>query len=110
MTELQPLLDLLGGRFHRLPQIIAWLGAIQVALKFVNARLQKYLTTKMVEAATDIDSDNDIIWRDVLSARWYRITHFILDLVFRLKLPTLADFEHAIALQKQTARDLALAS
>lgn len=96
MSELQPILDLLGGKFHRLPQVLAWLFAIQTAFKFINACLQKYLTARMVEAAMNDDEDDDYFWRQLLARRWYRTANFLLDLVLRLKLPTQADYQKAV--------------
>lgn len=92
MNELQPLLDLLTGKFGWLPTVLGYMAAIRVPLKFVSARIQKNLTERMAAAAASQDPDDDRDFDALLRSRWYRITSFLLDLVFSFKLPTHADF------------------
>lgn len=91
MTELQPILDLLAGRFGWSPAVLGYIATTRLLLKFFSARLQRNLTARMVATAASADTEDD---RDFtfLSARWYRVTAFLLDLVFSFKLPTHADF------------------
>ncbi|MBC8095741.1 MAG: hypothetical protein H7Y43_08005 [Akkermansiaceae bacterium] len=97
MTELQPLLNLLGGKLGWLPAATAWLLAIQTAMKFINSRLQAFLTERMANIAASESSDDDEYFGAFLQRGWYRKLAFVLDLVFRLKLPTYAEFLKMLA-------------
>ena len=92
MTELQPLLNLLGGKFGWLPAVCGYITAFRVPLKFFSASIQKNLTTRMAAAATSADTEDRQDFDALLRARWYRVLNFTLDLVFSFKLPTHADF------------------
>ena len=91
MNELQPLINLLSGKFGWLPALLGYMAAIRVPLKFVSARIQANLTARMAAAAASADPEEQKDF-DFLSARPYRVAAFLLDLVFSFKLPTHADF------------------
>jgi hypothetical protein len=87
-----PLVNLLSAKFGWMPAVIGWVGALRFFLKFFNGKLQAFLTQRMAEAAASQDAEDDRDFEGLLSARWYRLTNFIVDLVFSVKLPTHADF------------------
>lgn len=55
----------------------------------------------MAEAAQSADEQDDRDFDGMLQARWYRLTQFVLDLVFSFKLPTHSDFLKAKGLAGQ---------
>jgi hypothetical protein len=71
-----------------------------VPLKFFSEGIQARMTARMVAAAASCDPQDDRDWDSLLTAPVYRITAFVLDLVFSFKLPVHADF---LRLQNQTA-------
>jgi len=103
MSELQPLLDLLSGKFGWLATVVTWVGAIRLAVKPFNSRVQAKLTAAMAEAAASPDVEDDRMFEGLLGARWYRLLHFGLDLGTSIKLPTLTEFLRLK--NQQTSRD-----
>lgn len=95
MEQIQPLIHLLEGRFGWSPAVMAWMSALRLVLKPFNAKLQSKLTDLMAEDAKDPESEHD--WEVLLHKRWYRLTAFILDLFFSLKLPTHVDLTRLVA-------------
>src|SRR3954462_15764168 len=109
-TELQSLWQLLCGKYGWSPAILSYIGLFRTGLKFFSARIQTNLTARMVAAAQSYpDGAIDEDARDfdeLLKAKWYRMTNFILDLVFSFKLPTHADFLKAKALTGQVKTNI----
>jgi hypothetical protein len=101
MTELQSLWQLLCGKFGWSPAVLTWIGAFRTVLKFFSARIQTNLTAIMVRIAQSADQEDDRDFDALLQARWYRVTQFVLDLVFSFKLPTHSDFVK----EKQSMKD-----
>ena len=97
--QLQPLIDLLTGKFGWLATVLTWMSACRLALKPFSARIQQRMMAKMAEAAEDPEDTRD--WESILHRRWYRTMAFALDLVFSFKLPTHADFAHMLAQRTQ---------
>jgi hypothetical protein len=91
-TELQSLIQLLSGKFGWLPTVLTWMGTIRTVLKPFSSRVQSNLTARMVAAAQSADAEDATDFDSLLRARWYRVTTFVLDLMFSFKLPTHADF------------------
>lgn len=92
MNELQPAYNLLASHLKWLPAALAWMGAARLLFKCFNAGLQRWLTAKVAAGAESDDPDAEWFWDTVLSARWYRVFSFSLDLVASIKLPTHLDY------------------
>ena len=92
MTSIQPIVDLLSGHYPWLITVLAFIGAVRVPLKFFSAGIQARMTARMAAAAASQDPDDDRDWDALLDARFYRLTAFLLDLLFSFKLPMHADF------------------
>jgi hypothetical protein len=91
-SQIQPLLDLLSGHAGWLPQALVWIGALRLALRFFNERLLAWLTVKLAAAAQCPGGDADTVWHRVLGSKSYRVFAFTIDLLFSIKLPSLADY------------------
>ncbi|MDE2099096.1 MAG: hypothetical protein KGL39_17715 [Patescibacteria group bacterium] len=103
MTD--PIQALFGTLEHRFPWLLLAIGAARLVMKWFNGPLQARLTARMVAAATGPDSAETRDWALVLSARGYRVLAFALDLLFSVKLPTLADFLRLRAAGKEQTGD-----
>lgn len=103
MSELQPILDLVG---HKLPWLMTFVGGARLLMKWVSGPVQTKLTARMAAAATSPDEQEERDWEAVLSARWYRGMSFAVDLVLSVKLPTLGE----LLKQKAESRKLKLES
>ena len=101
MNEIKELTSLLGGHAGRLSEGITWLFTIGAVLKLFNARLQAWLTSLL--AYTVQDPADDRYMEALLGSRVYRGAAFLLDLAFRLKFPTLADYRARVALRNAAA-------
>lgn len=100
MNELAPFINLLSGKFGWLPTICGYMVALRVPLKFFSSRIQANLTRRMADVVASQDEEDDRDFDALLSARWYRVLNFVLDLVFSFKLPTHADFVRLVQQQK----------
>jgi hypothetical protein len=100
MTFLQPIADLLSGKYPWLITVLALIGAVRVPLKFFSEGIQARMTARMVAAAASCDPQDDRDWDALLTSRRYRFITFVLDLLFSYKLPMYADF---VRLQNQTS-------
>lgn len=92
MEQIQPLLDLLSAKFGWGPAFLGWMGAARLAIKWFSGGLQQRLTARLSEAAASSDTQDDADWEKILRSTWYRWGTFWLDLIFSLKLPTIATF------------------
>ena len=100
MSELQPILDLLAGKAGWLPTALAWIAALKTASVFVENKIARWAADKLNEIAATDSEDDDVYLRAVFSQSGYKIAAFILRLI-GIRLPTLADLDRAIRLQKE---------
>lgn len=100
MNELQPLIDLLSGKAGWLPTLLTWVAALKTASTFVEGKIARYAADKLNEFAASESEDDDQFLRDLFSNPAYRTGQVIL-LLIGVRLPTLADLERAIKLQKE---------
>ncbi|HEV2692353.1 MAG TPA: hypothetical protein VG347_05605 [Verrucomicrobiae bacterium] len=94
-TELQPLLDLLTGKFHWLPALLAWVGALKTLFHFLGRYLTAWTSSVLVSIVNSPDPTDDHLLLTVLDSRIYQLLHFALAL-FSLPLPTRADYDAAL--------------
>ena len=105
-TELQPILDLLTGKFHWLPALLAWVGALKTLFHFLGRYLTAWTAGVLVRIVNSPDPTDDHLLLTVLDSRVYQLLHFVLAL-FSLPLPTRADYD--AALHNKTAAPAATA-
>ena len=94
-TELQPILDLLTGKFHWLPALLAWVGALKTLFHFLGRYLTTWTAGVLVRIVNSPDPTDDHLLLSVLDSRAYQLLHFALAL-FSLPLPTRADYDDAL--------------
>src|SRR5882724_11784745 len=94
-TELQPILDLLTGKFHWLPALLAWVGALKTLFHFLGRYLTAWTAGVLVRLVNSPDPTDDHLLLTVLDSRAYQLLHFALAL-FSLPLPTRADYDAAL--------------
>lgn len=94
-TELQPILDLLTGKFHWLPALLAWVGALKTLFHFLGRYLTGWTAGVLVRIVNSPDPTDDHLLLTVLDSRAYQLLHFALAL-FSLPLPTRADYDAAL--------------
>lgn len=85
MNELQPLLELLEGKYGWLGSALAWMGALRLAAKFISNRLQSAMT-RIVASKADPE-----FLAVVLNNKGYRLAAFLVDLFASVKLPSAKD-------------------
>lgn len=100
MNELQPLIDLLSGKFGWLSTVFAWMGAMRVAAKPISAVLQDGAAKFIASAIESESDDDDRLAASILGSRTYRLLAFVLDWVASIKLPTLKQYREAAALRR----------
>lgn len=103
MNELQPLLDLLGGKAGWLPTALTWLAAIKLASTLVENKLNHWLCDQLNQIAASEGGDDDAYLRALFSRSWYKLGSFLLRFT-GLRLPTLADLERAIQHQAEAVK------
>ena len=101
---LQPLLDLLGGKAGLLTTIITWFSALKVLEAFIGGWIARKCADKLNEIAASASTDDDGYLRDLFSQPAYKFGAFVA-LLIGIRLPSLADLERAIKLQKEAAID-----
>src|SRR5450756_722863 len=94
-TELQPILDLLTGKFHWLPALRAWVGALKTLFHFLGRHLTAWTAGILVYIVNSPDPADAHVLLTVLDSRLYQLLHFALAL-FSLPLPTRADYNAAL--------------
>lgn len=99
-STLKPILDLLGGSGTWITTVIAWFAAISAALAPFAVWIRNKLANAINAAAESSGEDDDVYLRTLFSASWYRFLAFVLNFA-NVRLPTLAELERAIALQKE---------
>lgn len=100
MNEIQPILDLLSQKLPWLLPALAWLGAIKLALLAFEGKIARYAADKLNEVAATESEDDDQFLRELFARKSYRTAQVVL-LLMSVRLPTLADLERAIKLQKE---------
>lgn len=95
-----PLLELLQGKGTVLTTLIAWTAAISVILAPFAVWIRNKLADAANRAAETADEDDDAYLRKLFSAKWYRLTAFLLNFA-NIRLPTITELERALELQKQ---------
>ncbi|MEI8289819.1 MAG: hypothetical protein WCH99_10125 [Verrucomicrobiota bacterium] len=92
MNELQPLLSLLSGKFGWLPTVVAWAGAIKLALAFFEVRFQHAAEDWLSRFAGSNNPDDDVFITKLLSSRGWRLAAFAARFL-NFWLPCLADYQ-----------------
>jgi hypothetical protein len=92
MNEIQPLLDLLGGKLPWLPTIIVWLGALKLFFHFTGGFIQSQAAAFMVRIVDSEDPNDDHFLLVILDSRIYQFIRFLLQ-VASLPLPARADYD-----------------
>jgi hypothetical protein len=86
MSEIQPLLDLLGAKHGWVAAAVAWIGALRLALKPFGAGVARF-----VAAAVEfcrVAGPGEVSWMDrVMHSVPYRMLAFLVDYVASVKLP-----------------------
>lgn len=100
---LQPILDLLGGKGTWITTLIAWFAAISVILAPFAVWIRNKLADAANKAAASSEDDDDTYLRSLFGNAFYRLLAFVLNFA-NIRLPTLAELERAIALQKEAAK------
>ena len=85
MNEIQPLLELLEGKYGWVSTVVVWVGALRLTAKFVSHNLQVAMT-RIVAAKADPE-----FLSVVLNNRGYRLAAFLVDLFASVKLPSAKD-------------------
>lgn len=88
MNELQPLLDLLGGKGAWIGTVIVWMGALRLVAKFFSGWLQGVFTKGLQGVVDSIETDDDALAARILASLWYRALAFVIDLLTSIKLPS----------------------
>lgn len=101
MNELQPILDLLAGKAAWLPTVIAWIAAIKLASTLIETRVAHFLADRLNDIAATESEDDDGYLRWLFQKPGYKMLAFTLRLI-GVRLPTLADLERAIRLQRES--------
>jgi len=85
MNEIEPLMNLMAGKYGWLSGFITWVGALRLAGKFISRQLQIAMT-RIVQAKADPE-----LLSVVLNNRAYRLIAFLIDLFASVKLPNAKD-------------------
>ena len=85
MNELQPLIELLEGKYGWASTVLVWVGALRLTAKFVSNQLQ----TAMMRIVAS-KSDPEFLTM-VLNNKGYRLAAFLVDLFASVKLPSAKD-------------------
>lgn len=97
----QPILELLGGKAGNImTTLIAWIVAISIALAPFSGMISRRLRDMLNEAAESSKLDDDDYLRRLFSRGWYQTAAFLLRFI-NVDLPTTAELDRAIALQKE---------
>lgn len=103
-ATLKPLLELLGGKGTILTTIIAWFAAISAALAPFAVWIRNKLADALNSAAESASGDDDTYLRKLFGNPAYRFAAFVLNFA-NIRLPTLAELERALELQKEAAAE-----
>lgn len=95
ISDLQPILDLLGGKAGWLGTVITWFGAAQIVLRFADTRIRHWVSDKLNASAASAETDDDELLRGLFSRRWWKIAALV------FPLPKLADLDRALKLQAE---------
>lgn len=100
MEALQPLIELLGGKGSWITTVIAWFGAVALALTPFTVFIQHKLADAINNVAASSETDDDAYLRWLFSRGWYRFPTFLLRFA-NIRFPTLSDLERALKLQAE---------
>lgn len=103
MNELQPLIDLLAGKYGGITTVLAWIAAARTAGIFVGGILRRWAADRLNAIAASASLDDDEYLRDTFAHPGYKLIAFLLALA-GLDLPSSADLERAIQMQNEAAR------
>lgn len=95
MNDIQPVLDLLSGKFHWLPALLTWIGAAKLLFHFIGGWLTGWAASVVVWIVDSPDPDDDHFLLLVLDSGIYKFVKFLLGL-FSLPLPSRADYDAAL--------------
>lgn len=104
MNELQPLLNLLGGKAGWLTTLITWLGVLAPLSALCGTKFKHWISDKLNAVAASEDLDDDAYLTKLFSLAPWRLAAFLSKFT-PFHLPTLADLERAIRLQHEAAID-----
>lgn len=102
MSELQPLLDLLGGKISWLATALAWIGALRLVAKPVSAWVQSAFSKLVAKTIETPEVDDDALVAKLISSWPYRVLSFLVDWIASVKLPTTETLQTAAAARKGT--------
>jgi hypothetical protein len=102
-SAIDPSLLEAAGKFPWLGKAITSIAYLKLASTLFEVRLQHWFADQLNEAAASADQDDDAFLRELFAHRAYRVTAFALRL-FGFRLPTLADLERAVRLQREAVR------
>jgi hypothetical protein len=80
--------------------VVAWLVAIRLALIFLHGKIQRAVADRLNAVAATEAVDDDKYLADLFAHPTYRFTAFLL-LMVGIPLPSSADLERAIQLQRE---------
>lgn len=102
---IQPLINLLGGAGTWITTLIAWLGAISLAMAPFTVWVQHKLADAMNRAAeSKEDTTDDEYLRKLFSHSWYKFLTFLARFA-NFRFPTLSDLERALKLQAEAVKE-----
>jgi hypothetical protein len=91
-----------GGLPAWIVSTLAFLGTVKVAMSFIEPRLNLWLRDKLNDIAASEMQDDDDYLRGVFATPQWR-TYCFLGRLLNINLPTLAELERAIRLQREAA-------
>ena len=92
MNELVDMLAGAAGTLHGenglLAAVICWMGVLRVIFKLFSQRLLESMEKALAFVIDTPSEDDDRFFQSVLESRAYRVTAFLTDYLFSIKLPT----------------------
>ena len=85
MNDIQPLIELLEGKYGWASTFLVWVGALRLTAKFVSNQLQAAMM-RIVASKSDPE-----FLTMVLNNKGYRLAAFLVDLFASVKLPSAKD-------------------
>jgi len=108
-AQIAPFLHLLGGGSPWVSKTIAWLAAVSMALAPFRPRIKIYIADWFNRYSATASADQDAWLMALFSKPWYVGGSLLLRFA-GIPLPTKADLERNIALQKETAAAAVIAA
>lgn len=93
MNDMQPLIDLMSGKFGWFATLLAWIGALRLPAKLLQGWLQRLGTALVARVLASPEPDDDALLRRCLESLTYRVIALFADVLLSIKLPTAASLE-----------------